>query len=695
MFPEAQNVEFEREDLLLPEHLKQAKRIHDYILAQEPVLTEYQAMTGSFSYNGSIVADAHSRSGHKNTAELMQSFYLKPLYNLTTMEWQHATADFNRVIRLGTKGIIKEIEEFKIVYQDDKEKTEFLDSLKIVAQTLTEWANKCSQKALELSEKVENTKHKENLIKLSDTLKKVPENPASSFYEAVLSLYILFQYDPDSLGTLDRTLYDFYVKDIESGAITPNEAKTYLQELFLMIQARTHYNSVNFTRGGESHFCVGGYDEKHNDIFNDFSLLILEAMTELPTYIPQASLRWTEKLPYETFLKVLNLLKNDKNNRIAIVNDEIKIHSFMEIAKIPFETACKYSSVGCNEVAFPGGMVGGTTNANILRSLENTLYSKTEEIINAKTFEEFFEIYKKELFADIDLMIYYDDKFNLIRAKDTNYISSVIFADCVKTATSFTAGKVKNAIAGPALIGIVNVIDSLTVIKQFVYDEKIVSMETLISALNNNWQGFEDLHTLIIKKVKFFGNDNEVSNYVAKLFADTLFEYTKDKTSVFGYHLLFGNLEGYNAHHKWFGSKTKATPDGRYSGDMLKFGLIQTGGYDREGLSALFNSISACDKHGIFTGNNSVTNVSFDEKLITDNDLFLKTAKMIESYFINGGSQLQINYVSAEELKMAKLSPQEYKNLRVRVSGFSDYFINLQEGMQDDIIARTSIKKLV
>lgn len=692
MHPKQQPVQFDRMDLLLPTHIKQAKRIKDYILAQEPVLTEYQSMTGSFVYHWSVVGDAHGRSGHQNTTEVMNEFYTKPLFNLITLEWQHATADFNRVIRIGVKGLLKEIAEAKKKYAADTEKTEFLSALEIVAQALVEWAHKCAERALQFAAETRNKDSKKRLEKLAKTFQKIPEEPATTFYEAVLALYLFFQYDPDSFGTLDRTLYDFYLHDIENGTLTKQEAKTYLQELFLMLQARTGMG-CNFTRGGESHFCVGGYNEMRQDVFSDFSMLILEAMTELPTYIPQVSLRWTKKTDHATFLKVLDLLRKDKNNRIALVNDEIKIHSFMEIAKMPFEVACRYSSVGCNEVAFPGGMVGGNTVANILHSVENTLFLRSQEVVKAHSFEAFFEIYKQELFADMDKILYYDDAFNRVRAKDTNYVSSVIFADCVQTATSFTAGKVKNAITNPALIGIVNVIDSLTVIKQFVYDEKKFSMQTLVEALKNNWQGFEDLHTLILKKAKFFGNDEEVSNEIATLFTETLYEYTKDKTSLFGYHFIFGNLEGYHPHHQWFGEKTKATPDGRYAGDMMKFGLSQTGGYDREGLSALLNSIAKCDKYGIITGSSSVTNISLDEKLITDDSLFLKTAKMIETYLQTGGSQLQVNYVSAEQLKQAKIMPQEHKNLRVRVSGFSDYFVNLPDGLQDDIISRTVIEK--
>ncbi len=179
----------------------------------------------------------------------------KPLDNLVTMEWQHATADFNWVIRIGVRGIREKIAASKAAHTGDREKTELLDALGIVADAFVEWAHKCSDRAL--AEEAANPEHKKNLMQLAETLKNIPEEPASSFYEAVLAIYLFFQYDPDSLGTLDRTLYDFYRKDLAEGVITPEQAKAYLQELFLMIQARVPMG-CNFTRDGESHFCVGG-----------------------------------------------------------------------------------------------------------------------------------------------------------------------------------------------------------------------------------------------------------------------------------------------------------------------------------------------------------------------------------------------------------------------------------------------------
>lgn len=214
-------------------------------------------------------------------------------------------------------------------------------------------------------------------------------------------------------------------------------------------------------------------------------------------------------------------------------------------------------------------------------------------------------------------------------------------------------------------------------------------METLVTALKADWVGFEDLRLLIQKKGKFFGNDDETSNYVARLFTEAVYDILKDKRSIWGYKLRVGNLQGYNPHHEWFGKLLKATPDGRKSGEMLKFGLGQSEGYDRNGLNALLNSVAKCDPHGIITSGSSVTNVYLDSQLIKNDENFEKTAKIMETYFLNGGAHFQLNYISREDLIDAKVKPENHKNLRVRVSGFSDYFVNLVDSVQDDIIERT------
>jgi formate C-acetyltransferase len=259
------------------------------------------------------------------------------------MEWQHATADYTKVLKGGIKGIIKTIDE-SLEVNTIKEQQDYLFALKKVANALIGWAHKCSLRALELSEKVEKNEYKKNLVKLSEALKRVPENAPESFYEAVLCIYLCFSADPDSIGTLDRYLYPFYEKDMREGRLTKEEAAEYLQELFLMLQSATPITSNWFTRGGESHFCIGGYLPNGEDGFTELSKLIVDSLLDLPTYIPQVSLRWTEKMPREVFRYVLDAERRDPHKRIAFQNDEKRIKCYTEICGIPYERAVSYTA---------------------------------------------------------------------------------------------------------------------------------------------------------------------------------------------------------------------------------------------------------------------------------------------------------------------------------------------------------------
>ncbi len=690
MYADTVKTTYDEADLLLPRQQMESKRICEYILNQEPKLTEYSCLTGFFNFDGSVVGDAFRRGGHKATQEAFKLFYLKPIDNLSTMEWQHATADYTKVLNKGIRGIIYDIEE-SLTCHNEPEQVEFLLALKRVANALIAWAHKCSERALTLSLTTQNEEYRNNLKKLSEALLRVPENAPETFYEAVLCIYVCFSADPDSVGTLDRYLHPFYKKDIENGTLTKEEAAEYLQELFLMLQAATRITSSNFTRGGESHFCVGGYLPNGEDGFTELSRLIVESMIDLPTYIPQVTLRWTKKTPREVFRFMLDCERKDPHKRIAFQNDEKRIKCYTEICGIPFERAVGYTTVGCNEPAFLGAITGSNSKINFLRYMETVFHKKSKLIENNASFDDFFDIFKKELFSDLERAYEYDNFYNKQRAQDINYISSLVFNDCIENAKSLTQGGGNTVIASPMCLGITNVIDSLCVVKQFVFDEKLFPMSELIAALKADWQGYEDMRMLILKKGKFFGNDDDTSNYIAQKLYRELYDFLKDKTNLYGYHWLIGDLLGYNIHHKWFGEKTLATPDGRYNGDMLKFGLGQSEGRDREGLSALLNSIAKVDPNGIGCGS-TVTNITLDEQLIKNDDNFEKTVDLLLTYFQNGGVHFQLTYVSKDDLMCAKETPDEYKHMRVRVTGFSDYFIKLNEAIQDDIIARTEQK---
>ncbi|MBR1969446.1 MAG: hypothetical protein IKA17_03720 [Clostridia bacterium] len=687
MWVDPVKTEYDRTDLFLSPVKMTGKRVCEYIANQDIMILEESCFTGLMRFDDSVEGDIFHRKGHQNFQTAMRNFYNKPVDNLLTFEWQHSVGDFEKIIKRGLAGIKEEIEKSRLSHKDDERALEFLQTQTDLCNAIIARAEKGSKKALEKAKETVNPEYKDNLEKLSEGLSRVPEKPAENFYEAVLCLYFCYPFIPDSIGLIDRYLYPYYKNDVESGALSPEKAKEYLQELFLMLQARINISSDRFYRGGESHFCIGGYTEDGEDGFNDLSKLIVDALMELPTWIPQISLRWTKKTPTDVLRYMLDCERKDANKRIAFVNDEPRLKGLMEYTGLSYKEAVNYTMMGCNELALPGGMVFGFDPMNIVRSVENTFYKRHHDITQAKDFDEFYKIYEEELFSDLQEAERISKGFQDIRSRDCNIVSNIFLEGCIENAKSCTQGGLTRYIAVGLPIGLSNVIDSLSVTKQFVYDEKIITMPELIDALKNNWSGYEQLRTLILKKGNFFGNDDDFSNEIATRLFKSIGKWNNTENYL-GKKWLFGNLVGYNEHHKFFGNATKATPDGRFSGDMINFGIGQTKSKDRKGITALLNSVAKCDPDAVLTGP-SVTNVLLEEQLIKNDEYFNKLVSLFETYFKNGGTHFQLTYVSKEDLINAQKTPDNYKNLRVRVSGFSDYFVFLNEGLQDEIIDRT------
>lgn len=687
MYIDPTPTQYDRKDLFLTPVAMSAKRAYEYILNQTPFVNEYTALTGYLRFDGSVEGDIFGRSGHANFHEMLKYFYNQPVDGLCTFEWQHSVADYEKVIRVGIRGLKSEIAESRKTHSESAD-IEFLDALSLIADAIIGWAGKCSDAALEKSKTVDEPEYKENLLKLSAALKNVPENPAQSFYEAVLCVFVIYAFVPDSIGCIDRYIYPFYKNDIEKGVLTKEDAKAYLQELFLMLQARIPLSSDRFYRGGESHFCIGGYLENGEDGFNELSRLVLDSMLELPTWIPQISLRVTKKTPDEVFRYAMECERRDPNKRIAFVNDEPRIKALVGIG-FPYEIACKYTMVGCNEPQLPGGIFMGGCAANIVKSVESTFKNREKDVLASQSFDEFYAIFEEELFSTCDKIVDIYNKFQSVRSRDTNLVSTMFFEGSISRAKSITQGGAINAVADLSVMGITTVIDSLVCVKQFVFDEKLFTMQEMCDALKADWQGFEEMRTVILKKAKFFGNNDDVPNDCAARFAKSLGTYFSDKTSDLGYKYVLGNLIGYNQHNKWFGDATCATPDGRGDGDIVSFGLGQSEGKDREGLTSLLSAVAKLNVENPILCGDSVTNILLDEQMVTNDDNFEKLVGLLRTYFEMGGMHFQLSYVSKEDLRNAKIDPQKYKSLRVRVSGFSDYFIFLNDDLQDEIITRT------
>jgi formate C-acetyltransferase len=495
---------------------------------------------------------------------------------------------------------------------------------------------------------------------------------------------------PDSIGTVDRYLWEYYKKDIESGAMTRDEAKEYLQELFLRLQSATPFESGNRKKGGQSHFAIGGYLPDGSDGFTELSRLIVEALLEIPSHIPQFSLRYTKKTPVEVLRFVMDAERHDPYKRIAFVNDDPRIKGFMEYLGMSWEDAISYTMVGCNEPAFPGGVWLGGITTNIARSLTKTLYDRKEEALTCRDFDSFYRLYEHALVADMEEIFRYLEFYNRLRARDLNVLSSLFLDGCIENAESATRGGCRIRVGGPELMGLVCVIDSLSIIKQFVFDEKRVGMKELLDALRNNWEGYEDLHTEIMKKGRFFGNGDDLSDGMAQRFSESVARICKGRRLEMDISVLCGNLAGYHPHYTTYGKTTLATPDGRHAGDPFMVGIGQSGGKDREGLTALLSSVAGFDPYGVFCGP-TVTNVLLDEAMMKVDANFEKVVGIVDTYFKMGGLHVQLNYVSKETLLDAKAHPENHGALKVRVSGFSGVFVELQEEIQENVIERTSV----
>ena len=689
VYPQLVKVEYDKADDALPEAERIAVRLRKYILAQPVAIDEGNLFTGQLTFDGSVPSDLFPRIGHANFWAVASKYYCKPQENLVTFEWQHSTPNYADVIENGLSGVKRRIDASIEHHADDPEKVSFLRALRMTCDTLVAWANKCAD-ALEAAASSASPSRADELRASAAVLRKVPEYPAETFREAVQSLYICFDMLSDSIGTIDRYLRSSYEADIASGRMTRDEAKRCIQELFLRIQSHTPPGNVNHNRGGECHFAIGGYLPDGTDGFNDLSHLIVEALMELPTNIPEISLRWTKHTPFETLRWMLDCERKDPYKRIAFVNDEPRIEGFMRNIGLSYKDACSYTMVGCNEPAFPGTVWFGGCTVNIARSLENTLYRHSDEAVACEDFDAFFALYRRELAKDLDKVFEYADFFNAERAKDVNVLSSLFIDGCVDSGKSATQGGCRIGIGGANLMGLVCVADSLSVIRQFVFEEKRVSMARLIEVLRSDWEADPALRGRILRTGKFHGNADDDADAVMRRLTDTLADLVRDRRLGFGQRIVFGTLAGYHPHYVWFGATTEATPDGRRKGEGFMVGSGQANGRDREGLAALLTSVARMQPSGILTGP-FVCNVLLDEKLIRDDDFFERTCKIIETYFKMGGLHIQLNYVSKEDLLKAQQEPEPYREMKVRVSGYSDYFVNLRNDQQNEIIARTSV----
>ncbi len=593
--------------------------------------------------------------------------------------WTHVALDYEYILKNGLEAYYQRIEKSKGMHSDNKEKLDYLDGMKLCLDGIVSRYETYGEKAAKLAENEQNGERKTALLRFADTFTRIPLKPAESFFDAVQLTWIAFLLAPDSLGRIDQYLLPFYRNDLEKGIITEESAFELLEELFIKVY-ENQADNVGMDISGHNHLVVGGYLKDGTDGFNELSKLILEAIVDLPTHRPQASFRYTKYTTPETMRYITEM--NNKSQLIVFVNDEPRIDG-MVACGIEREDAIDYSVIGCNEWAIVGKSRIELAHVNLVHSVEQAIYENKAP----ENFDEFYKIFEKELSRDFNAII--DEYFNYAKAieKDNNILTSIFHNDCIENALPMSRKGTKYYGLTMSFNSISNVADSLSVIKQFVYDEKRYTFEEILEALKNNWQGYEEMRNVILKEGHFFGNDDDYVDTIAKDIVNSVYAVKETVSNPYIKNLIVGSFVGATHPNIIMGKLTRATPDGRYNGEEFTMGVSQSQCKDKNGVTALLKSIAKLD-YSKFCGC-LVSNIKMDKSMADTPEKLGRLASLYHTFLKLGGMQLQINYLSTDELIKAQKAPEKYSNLLVRVTGYSGFFTRFDTDLQNDIIKRT------
>ncbi|MHA1230694.1 MAG: pyruvate formate lyase family protein, partial [Candidatus Helarchaeota archaeon] len=636
----------------------------------------------------------------------------------------HIIPNYPKVLKLGFKGIkheienaIKEIEEKEKEKSTIKDKKDFLNALLICCDAVRNFADRYAEEALKLANEVEDIKRRDELKEIARICKKVPWNPSETFYEALQSLWFTHMlvmacesYPGPGLshGRFDQYMYPFYEKDIREGRLTPEFAKELLQCYWIKHNyAYDFHGRVGKNQGINSGFgqliTLSGMGPNGEDLTNDLTYLILEVIEEMNMLEPKINIRIHKNTPDKLLDRICDILAKTQGSPFLINFDEHAIRGLRWEGE-PEELLWNYAPVGCLENTLQGCERAGTVdvNINLAKAIELVLNNgkdlvnnkklgiKTGNPSSFKTFEEFYNAYKKQLRCILDHILDNAIKADEIRSKyePTPYLSLLIDG-CVEKGKDITAGGAKYNYITVEGIALATAIDSLIAIKKLVYDERKITMQQLIEAIKNNFEGYEKIRQILINRAPKFGNDIDEVDELGRDLSEFWTKYVFTKVSPPTGRRFRGGYLSWN-YFISYAPMTAATPDGRKCGMFLSNALCPVNGADKKGPTAVINSVGKLNLETAPNGGSHTLNLS--TALLKNKEHIEKLKALIRSYGENGGTCLQINIINADMLKDAQKNPEKYSNLLVRVTGYNAYFVMLGIEIQNEIINRVSHK---
>lgn len=593
---------------------------------------------------------------------------------------------------------------------DTKNKKEQFKAMSIAADALILYAKRYSKKLKDLAEKESDSIRKAEFLEMSKICTRVPANRPETFWEALQYYWFvhlgviteLNTWDAFNPGRLDSHLLPFYKKDIESGILTDEQARELLQSFWVKFNNQPAPPKVGVT-AQESNtytdFCLinlGGLKENGEDGANEMTFMILDVIEEMRLVQPSSMVQLSHKNPDKLLHRALKIIKTGYGQP-SLFNTDAIVQEMQRMGKT-IEDARNGGASGCVETgAFGKESYILTGYFNLTKVLEITLNngydSRTKKQIGLKsgnpekfkTFKEFYEAFEKQLKYFIDIKIEGNKIIERLWAESLPApLMSLLIDDCIQNGKDYNDGGARYNTSYIQGVGLGSVTDCLTSIKYNIYDNKNFDFLELKKALEANFEDFDDLKNLLLEKTPKYGNDEDYPDNIMKQVFESFFSMVDGRPNTKGGHFRINLLP--TTSHVYFGSVIGAMPDGREEYVPLSEGVSPVQGADRLGPTAVLKSASKIDH--LRTGG-TLLNQKFTPQILDDEDGLAKVGHLVRSYFKMNGHHIQFNVVTAETLRKAQENPEKYRDLIVRVAGYSDYFIDLGVNLQNEIIKRT------
>ncbi|MFL1471170.1 trans-4-hydroxy-L-proline dehydratase [Paraclostridium bifermentans] len=606
-----------------------------------------------------------------------------------------------------------EVEISKLDFVNDKEaydKKAQLEGMAIACDALIIYGKRYSEYAKQLAEKETDEDKKKDLLTIAKNCEVVPANKPETFHQAVQMYWFvhigvtteLNIWDAFSPGRFDQHLNPFYENDVENDTLDRAMAKEILECLWIKFNNQPAPPKVGVTlkeSGTYTDFAninTGGVTGDGKDGVNDVSYIILDVMDEMKLLQPSSNVQISKKTPSK-FLKRACEISRKGWGQPAFYNTEAIIQELLEAGKTIEDARCGGTS-GCVETGCYGKEAYILTGyLNLPKILEITLNNgidpmtnkklgiETGDPNNFKSYEELFNAFKSQLNHFVEIKVKGNNVIERIYSKHMPApLMSVIVDDCIKTAKDYNAGGARYNTKYIQGVGIGTITDSLTSIKYNVFDKKKFNMSELLEALKNNFNGYEAIYNMVVNKTPKYGNDDDYADDLMQDVFNSFYNEVTGRKSPMGAEYRINMLP--TTCHVYFGEVMGASANGRLSQKPLSEGISPEKGGDTNGPTAVIKSCSKMDH--LKTGG-TLLNQRFAPAVVQGEEGLENMSNLVRAYFNMDGHHIQFNVFDKNVLLAAQKNPDEYKDLIVRVAGYSDHFNNLSRALQDEIIGRT------